>query len=193
MVAPEIPRSTHQLRSGWLGSCFFSPSKMQGIKQHPSNWWVYTGCLKHQHTIPLELYLLVSRSSKETHESAGLSGMGTLIINVWDTKGSHESNEMQASVSRNKWNTILNSSGMSRSLEAPTYATLLHLLSQAQAFPAHYPKPMVSLDSRYHLCACLFDSKFFSKTLKEITENECTRWWFQPIWNILVKWDHFPR
>lgn len=38
-------------------------------------------------------------------------------------------------------NTIIKSGGMSRSLEAPTYATLLHLLSQAQAFPAHYPKP----------------------------------------------------
>ena len=113
--APEIPRSTHQLRSRLVGKLFFFPIKNAGDKAASLKLVIFTPDVWSIHTLSLwNSTFSCHEAPKETHESAGLSGMGALIINVWDTKGSHERHEMQVSVSRNKWNTILKSSGMSR-------------------------------------------------------------------------------
>ena len=98
-----------------VGKLFFFPIKNAGDKAASLKLVIFTPDVWSIHTLSLwNSTFSCHEAPKETHESAGLSGMGALIINVWDTKGSHERHEMQVSVSRNKWNTILKSSGMSR-------------------------------------------------------------------------------
>ena len=57
----------------------------------------------------------------------------------------------------------------------------------------HFPKTKTTVQYQFGMIKCLQKSQWAYSVWRNTSIMKSPSWWFQPIWKILVKLDHFPK